>query len=99
MTTRNSKLYCIIDCLLGSRITDLIPAQSDPLAVFGFRQFVDSEVEKTKRDPRTLWLYYCGELHDNGKIDALDEPFFLCNGATADELFERLQQEIFDKEL
>lgn len=99
MTTRNSRLYCIVDSLSGSRITDLIPAQTDPLAVFGFRQFVDTEVEKTKRDPRAYELLFCGELDELGVITPALPPVHLCDGSHADELFERLQQEVFDKEL
>lgn len=99
MTTMNSRLYCIKDRLSGVRITDLISAKSDALAVFGFRQFVDTEVEKSKRDSRTFMLYYCGDLDDFCKINALPEPMFLCDGSQADNLFEQLQQEIFDKEL
>ena len=98
MIGRTSRMYVIIDALSGVRVTDLIPAQSDALAVFGFRQFVDSEVEQHKRDRRSFQLLFVCELDETGHISAPDVPQYMCDGSTADELFERMQQEIFDKE-
>lgn len=91
-------LVCVRNKLAHARVTDLIPVRTYPLAVFGFVQFVETEVEKQKLDKRLFELVYCGTLTSEGQIYDTDNFRVLCDGSEASELFESLQQELFDKE-
>lgn len=91
-------LVCVRNKLANARVTELIPVRTYPLAVFGFVQFVESEIEKQKLDKRLFDLVYCGTLTSEGQIYDTEHFRVLCNGSEASELFESLQQELFDKE-
>lgn len=91
-------LVCVRNKLANSRVTELIPVRTYPLAIFGFVQFVETEVEKQKLDKRLFELVYCGTLKSDGQIYDTDNFRVLCNGSEASEVFESLQQELFDKE-
>lgn len=91
-------LVCVRNKLANARVTELIPVRTYPLAIFGFVQFVETEVEKQKLDKRLFELVYCGTLKSDGQIYDTDNFRVLCNGSEASELFESLQQELFDKE-
>lgn len=91
------ELYVVIDVLAGARITDAIPARSRGLAIFGFCQMVDKEIEAKKLPKRNYSLYFIGEMDADGRIDPAYE--LVCNGEDAQEFFERFQQELYDKEL
>lgn len=91
-------LVCVRNKLAHARITELIPVRTYPLAIFSFVQFVETEVEKQKLDKRLFELVYCGTLTSDGQIYDTEHFRVLCNGSEASELFESLQQELFDKE-
>lgn len=91
-------LVCVRNKLAHARITDLIPVRTYPLAVFAFAQFIEHEIEKQKLDKRLFELVYCGILTSEGQIHDTENFRVLCDGSEASELFESLQQELFDKE-
>lgn len=91
-------LVCVRNKLAHARITELIPVRTYPLAVFGFVQFVESEVERQRLDKRLFELVYCGTLTSDGRICGTENFRVICDGSEASELFESLQQELFDKE-
>lgn len=91
-------LVCVRNKLAHARITDLIPVRTYPLAIFSFVQFVETEIERNKLDKRLYDLVYCGTLKFDGQIYDTENFRVLCNGEEASEVFESLQQELFDKE-
>lgn len=90
-----AELYIVKDILANSRITDIIPARTRALAVFGFVQFVETEIEKKKLPKRNYSLYQIGEMDADGHITSCYD--LVCNGADADEYFEQLQQRLYDE--
>ena len=92
-------LFVVKDKLAGARITGVIPAKSFALAVFGFMQFCESEVEQKKLPKRNYDLVYVGSIDDNGELDDTAYYHVVCNGEEASEKFDQLQQEIFDSEV
>lgn len=89
------ELYIVKDILANARITDIIPARSRALAVFGFTQFVQREIEDKKLPRRNYSLYQIGEMDGDGRITPTYD--LVCNGETADEYFEQLQQRLYDE--
>lgn len=95
MKSDTVELYVVKDILANARITDAIPANSRALAVFGFVQFVESEIEKKKLPKRNYSLYQVGEMDSDGHITPMYD--LVCNGSDADEYFEQLQQRLYDE--
>lgn len=92
------RLYVVKDKLSGARCTDAIPSRTEPLAIFGFMQFVETEVEKKKLPKKNYELIYVGSMLDSGEIIDVDNYRVVCDGEAAGELFEQLQQQIYDSE-
>lgn len=100
MSTKDEmRLYIIKDKLGAARCTDCIPAPTEALAIFGFMQFVETEVEKKKLPKRNYELVYVGSMLDTGEIVNVDDYRVVCDGQTAGELFEQMQQEIYNSEV
>lgn len=91
-------LFCVRNKLANARVTELIPTRTLPLAMFGFCQFVETEVEQKHLDKRLFDLVYCGILQSDGQIVDADNFRVVCNGAEALERFDELQQALFDQE-
>lgn len=62
-------LYIVVNRVMKVPVTGIIPAQNDIVAMLGFLQFVNAELEKkTITDAKVLKLRFIGTQDEDGTI-------------------------------